>query len=119
MEENENIFISNINNMVLRIIPREHNSNFRHRTGEIWRSSMRCPGRPGALKSCRRNNLFLSDWMFNEEGSNISNQNWMKGIDNHFLSFTVVGYGRECVGNDTENLDSEKQTSILSCCKFW
>jgi hypothetical protein len=59
MEESENIFILNINNMVLRIIPKEYNFDFHHRTGEIWRSSVKCPGRRGASKSCRRNNLFF------------------------------------------------------------
>jgi hypothetical protein len=41
MEEKENIYISNINNMVLQIIPNEHNFDFYHRTGTIWQSSER------------------------------------------------------------------------------
>jgi hypothetical protein len=57
MEENENISIWNINNMALGIIPREHNFDFHHRTGESWRLSVKCSGRPGASKSYRKNNL--------------------------------------------------------------
>jgi hypothetical protein len=61
MEENENISISNINNMALRIILRKHNFDFRYRTGESWRSSVKRPGRPGALKSCCRNNVSFEE----------------------------------------------------------
>jgi hypothetical protein len=59
MEENETISRSNINNMVLQIILREYNFDPYHRTGQIWRSNVKCPGRPGASKPCRRNNLFF------------------------------------------------------------
>jgi hypothetical protein len=59
--ENENIYISNINNTVFRIILRGHNFDFHHRTGGIWRPSVKCPGRPGALKSCRMNNFFFEE----------------------------------------------------------
>jgi hypothetical protein len=34
--KNKNMYIWNINNMVLRIIHKEHNLIFHHRTGEIW-----------------------------------------------------------------------------------
>jgi hypothetical protein len=42
--------------MVLRIIHKEHNLIFHHRTGEIWWSSVRWPGQPGASRSCGRKN---------------------------------------------------------------
>jgi hypothetical protein len=57
MEENETISISNIDNKMLRRIPREHNFDLYHRTGGILQSTVRCPGLAGAPKSCRRNNL--------------------------------------------------------------
>jgi hypothetical protein len=57
MEENKNISISNINNLMLQIIAREHHFDFHHRTGEIWQSSVKCPGLPGASKSCRMNHF--------------------------------------------------------------
>jgi hypothetical protein len=57
IEENETIFIWNINNMMLRAIPREHNFDFNHRTGEMWRPNVKCSGRPGASKSCCMNNF--------------------------------------------------------------
>jgi hypothetical protein len=76
MEENENIDISKLNNMVLRIIPREQISEIHHRTGGIWRPSVKCPGPPGASKSCRRNNFSFKEldveWG-NLKYSNISN----------------------------------------------
>jgi hypothetical protein len=63
---------------------------------------------------------FLSNWMFNEEGSNISNQSWMKSIDNHFLIFTGLGdMGEKAPETIWELWSQKKQTSILSCCKFW
>jgi hypothetical protein len=57
MKENETIYISNINNVVLRIIPRGHNFDFHHRSAGIWRPSAKGAGRPGASNYCRRNNF--------------------------------------------------------------
>jgi hypothetical protein len=109
MEENENIYIWNINNMVLRIISREHNFDFHHRTGEIWRSSARCPGRPGASKSCCRNNFSFEELDVYSGISNISNLIWMQRINNYFSFIgNNWGYGPEGIGNDTESLVSEK-----------
>jgi hypothetical protein len=56
MEENESISIWNINNMILRIILREHNLIFmgkREKFGDQGGMS----GLPGGSKSCRRNNF--------------------------------------------------------------
>jgi hypothetical protein len=120
MEENETISLWNINNMVLRIILREHNCDFHHRTGGMWRSSVRCSSRLGASKSCRRNNLSLSNWMFTEEISNISNLNLMKSIDNYVLLLIVVGdMGEKALEMMRKLWPQKKRTSILSCRKFW
>jgi hypothetical protein len=61
IEENKNIYILNINNTVLQIIPKEHNLIFHHRTGGIWQPSVKCPGQPGASKSCRRNDISFEE----------------------------------------------------------
>jgi hypothetical protein len=50
--------------------------------------------------------------MFKEEISNISNRNWMKRIDKYFIN-SSWGCRREGVGNDTENLVSEKTNVIF------
>jgi hypothetical protein len=60
-EENENIYIWNINDKVFRIISGEHNFDFYHRTGEIRRPSVEGPGRAGVLKSYRRNNFSFEE----------------------------------------------------------
>jgi hypothetical protein len=55
-ERNRKSFL-NINNMVLQAIPMEDNCDFHHKTGEIWRPSVKCPDLPGTSKSYRRNNF--------------------------------------------------------------
>jgi hypothetical protein len=110
MEENKNISISNMNNMILRIIPREYDFDFHDRTGEIWRSSVKCPRLPGASKSYRGNNFFLSNWMSSEEISNFSNLSWMNRIDSHFILLIVVGAMGGGVRKNMGTLVSEKRT---------
>jgi hypothetical protein len=41
-----------INDIVLQIIPREHDFDFRHRTGETGPAKLTCPDSPGPTASC-------------------------------------------------------------------
>jgi hypothetical protein len=66
----QNLYISNIRNMALQIIPREHNFDFHHRTGGIWWPRVKYQGRLGTSKSCRSGNVSfeeLSIWWGNLE----------------------------------------------------
>jgi hypothetical protein len=52
--------IANMNNLVLQIIPREHNFDFHRTTGETWRAGMTCSDQPRPLMfSRRKNDVFL------------------------------------------------------------
>jgi hypothetical protein len=75
-----------INNIVLRIIPREHNFDFHfhYRTGETIRAKPTCPNWPGALAFYRVNNFSLEQfriWVFGGGNTNIEDGSWMRIID--------------------------------------
>jgi hypothetical protein len=56
---------SNINNLVVEILVKEHKFEFRHRTGEIWRTIT----------------SLLSPWMFSGDPKN-RNSSWIRIINN-------------------------------------
>jgi hypothetical protein len=54
----------------------------------------------------------LSNWIFNEEISNISNLSWMKRINNYFISLIVVGDIGDKVSETIRRLWSQKKTNV-------
>jgi hypothetical protein len=63
------------NNIVLQIIPREYNFDFRHRTGGAWEATGKCPDRPHFVAGIAS---FWNDWSFYGERINIMNMSWAK-----------------------------------------
>jgi hypothetical protein len=114
MEENETISILNINNTVLLIIPRKHNFDFHHRTREIQRSSVNVPVSLVRWSLVAGITSLWSNWMLNEEISNISNLSWMKRIDNSFNILIVFGDMGEKASETIRRLWSQKNED-----QFW
>jgi hypothetical protein len=52
---------------------------------------------------------FLSNWIFNEEISNISSLSWMERIDNYFVLLIVVGDMDEKASETIWRLWSQKK----------
>jgi hypothetical protein len=118
-EENKNISIWNINNMVLRIIPRDHNLIFISEQEKCGDQMWDVPVGLSCRSLVARIISLLGNWIFNEDISNISKLSWMKRINNDFISLIPVGYRPDRRRKRYWDFGLRKRTSLLACCKFW
>jgi hypothetical protein len=107
-KQNENISISIINNVILRIIPREHKFDFHYRTGEINDQVWDVPVGQARRSLAAGITSLLSNLTFNEEISNISNLSWMKRTDDYLILLTIIGIWTKSAENDTDTLVSAR-----------